>query len=179
MQVFPALTCWATSVPSRSAGLRGRDVHATHSSLGPHELYHLLLGPALGLGQVGAARAVALGEESAVAAVRGLDESDIGIGGELGARFVAEADERIVRRVQDERGDGDVFEDARGAGAGVVIVGAGEAGVGRGDLVVEAAHAPYAGELREIVAAGEGFRFAAHRLPQVPDEVPFIETIAS
>ncbi len=72
-----------------------------------------------------------------------------------------------------------MFEDTRGAGAGVVVVGAGEAGIGRGDLVVEATHAPHAGELREIVTAGKRFSLAAHALPEVPDEVPFIETIAA
>ena len=91
-----------------------------------------------GLGPVNAV-AGRRAEEGAVASVAGLDKGDVGIGEEARAGFRKEADERIVLRAEDERGNGDAVDDAGAGGAVVVVVGVAEAAIARDDLLVELA----------------------------------------
>ena len=77
------------------------------------------------------------------------------VGVDLVAGLGGEADEGVVERVEDERGHGDAVDDARGGGAVVVVVCAGEAGVERGDAVVEVAEGTDAGGAVGIVGAGK------------------------
>jgi hypothetical protein len=76
-------------------------------------------------------------QEGAVAAVRGLDQPDAGVGEELGAGLGSHADEGIVESVQDERGHGNVLGPVGTGNAAVVVVRAGEAAVSGNDLLVE------------------------------------------
>src|ERR1700757_3983861 len=103
------------------------------------EFDDLLLGPV-------AVVAVGRGQERAMAAVRCLDESEIGIGGDLPTGFRNEMDERIVGGVQDEPGNRDAIHGIGGGGARVVVHGALKAAVVGGDLVVEVAQAPQAAQ---------------------------------
>jgi hypothetical protein len=120
---------------------------------------------------------VGLGEEGAVSAVGRLDESDVGVGGDLIARLGDEADEGVVERVDDEGGDGDTVEDAGGGGAEIVIVGAGEAGVEGGDAVVEVAQGADADGEVGIVDVGEERDFAAEAAEESTEEFPLVEAI--
>ena len=85
-----------------------------------------------------------------MAAVLGFDESDVRVGGDGGAGGVDQANERIVAGVEDERGNGDAVEHAGGGGAVVVVVRGPEAGVERGDAVVEFAQGVDAGRALRI-----------------------------
>ena len=69
----------------------------------------------------------------------GFDQGDGGVGSDERAALGRDADEGVVKGVQDEGGNGDAAEDAGGGGAVVVVVGALEAGVEGGDFFVEVA----------------------------------------
>src|SRR5271165_5556576 len=70
--------------------------------------------------------AVRLGQKAAVAAVPGLDELYVAIGQQPGAARGRDGDEGIVLGMDHQGGHRDALDERRGAGAGVVIVGAGE-----------------------------------------------------
>ena len=120
---------------------------------------------------------VRLGEEGAVASVLGFDEGDVGIGGDRFVGLGGDADEGVVEGVEDQRGDGDAVQHARGGGAGVVVFGAGEAGVERGDAVVEGAHGVDAGGAVAVVGAGEERGLAAEAAEESAEEFELVEAV--
>ena len=91
-----------------------------------------------------------------MAAMLGLQQRDVRVGVRAcGERLGRDADEGIVERVQDQRGHGDAVDDAGGGGAEVVVLRGGEAGVERGDAVVELAQRADAGGAVGIVTRAE------------------------
>src|SRR5665213_1038319 len=120
---------------------------------------------------------VGFGEEGAVAAVRGFDERDVGVRIDGGARGWAEADEGIVQRVQNERGDSDAVEDARGGGAVVVVVRGLEAGVERGDAVVEVAQRADVRATLRVEHMWEEHGLAAETAQQRAKKSPLVEAV--
>src|SRR5579859_1936008 len=68
-----------------------------------HEIHHYLLRPA-------SVTARGLGEESAVSAMRGLDEVNIRIGHEFGASWRENADEGVIFGVDDQCGNPDALQ---------------------------------------------------------------------
>src|SRR5216683_3983685 len=68
-----------------------------------HELHDLAFGPAA---VVSASRR----KEGAVTAVRGLDECDVWVGGQLGASLRKNTDERVVHVVDQQRGHCDALQ---------------------------------------------------------------------
>ena len=104
------------------------------------------------------------GEEGAVAAVTGFEEGDVRVGFDDGACLGGEADEGVVAGVDEERGDGDAIEHARGGGAVVVVVCGLKAGVECGDAVVELAQRADAGGAWGSKARGKSAALRRKRL---------------
>ena len=80
--------------------------------------------------------------------------------------------------LQDESGDRDAVHHVRGGGAVVVVVGAGEAAIERGDLVVKFAQAADATQARGVERAGKQSGLGAQPAVQVPQEILLIQTVA-
>ena len=118
------------------------------------------------------------GEEGTVAAVRGFDEGDVGIGEDGSAGLGDEADEGVVEGVEDQGGDVDTAEDAGGGGAVVVVVRAGEAGVEGGDAVVELAQGADIVGAGGVKGAGEEGGFTAKAFEEGAEEAVLVGTIA-
>src|SRR5581483_12186949 len=112
-----------------------------------------------------------------MATVLGLEECDIRVRNNPGTSLRSKADERIIRCVQNERGYGDVFNDAGSCRPVVVIVGACEAAIMRGYFIVEFAQAPDALATAYVEVVRKQFRFCAQPSPKFPQKVLFIETI--
>ena len=83
------------------------------------------------------------------------NKCDVGVCVDGVAALGDEADEWVVQGMQDQRGNGDAIKDACGGGAVVVIVGAGKAGVQRGDAIVELTQRANSGGAVSIVSARE------------------------
>ncbi len=112
-----------------------------------------------------------------MAAVRGFDERDAGVGGDDGAAGGRDADEGVVERVEDERGDGDAGEDAGGGGAEVVVLRALEAGVEGGDALVEVAQGAQAVGAGGVVNVGEEHGLAAEVAGEGAEEVALVDAV--
>jgi hypothetical protein len=88
-----------------------------------------------------------------------------------------EADEGVVERVEDQRGDRDAVEDPRGGGAVVVVVRGLEAGVERGDAVVEVAQGADVGATLRVEDVREEYGFAAEAAQERAEKSPLVETV--
>ncbi len=119
---------------------------------------------ALGPAAVVLSAAVAFPEKGAVPAVAGLDESQVGIGGDPLAGLGAEPDKRIVRGVNDQTRHGDAIDHIGGGGAGVVVIGAGKPAIERGDPVIKFAQAGNSLQARGIeIRAGNNLALRRKR----------------
>src|SRR5437588_7506201 len=83
------------------------------------KLHDLAFCPAAIVGMI----AVRLAQESAVAAVIGFNEGDIRIREDAPSRFRLNADERIIRGMNDERGYSNSIDHVRCGRTSVVIIG--------------------------------------------------------
>ena len=84
---------------------------------------------------------IALTQERAMAAVFRFNVGDVWIRDNLLPRLRQKANKRIVRGVQDERGDADAVENVSGSGPVVVVISAGKTAIVGRDLVVKIAQA--------------------------------------
>lgn len=78
-------------------------------------------------------------EKGAMAAMRGLKQSNVRIGANLLSCLWQKADERVIRGVDYKRWHSDSVDNARGSGASVIVIGAGEAAIRSCDYVVKLA----------------------------------------
>jgi len=133
-------------------------------------------------GMLGPVTVVAIGglgrsEEGAVATVICFEQRDLRVRFDGGAGFRQEADEGIVAGMDEERGYSNAIEHARSGGAVVVVVGRLEAGVERGDTVVELAHRTDAGGDLGIEGAREERSLAAETLEKSAKELELVKAV--
>src|SRR5215472_7042587 len=93
------------------------------------EMDHLAFRPA-------AIVSIGWAKESAVSAVLGFEQRDVGVGLDLSAGFRKQADEGIVQRMDDQRGHGNFVDHAGRSGTMVVVICAGKSTVVRRHNVV-------------------------------------------
>src|SRR6266851_8042260 len=146
---------------------------SAESGVGEEETQQSMLRPVT----VVAAGGIGWGEEGAVPAVEGFDVGDVGVREDGGAALGEEAQEGVVRRVEDERGDSDAIENAGSGGVVVVVVSAGEAGVQRGDAIVELAKGADAGGTAGVVGPGEERCLALEAAEQGAQELDLVEAV--
>src|ERR1035437_2966570 len=116
-------------------------------------------------------------EEGAVAAVAGLNQVDMRVGAQLGARVRQDADERIVCRVENERGDGDAIHNTGTGSAVVVVVGVSETAIASNDLVVEVAQGAHRPDTDGLIATGKQSRLAVKAAHQSKQKSILVDTI--
>ena len=112
-----------------------------------------------------------------MAAVLGLQECDVRVGGDLGDGLGCDVNEGVVECVHDQRGHGDAIHDARGGSAEVIVLRGGEAGVERGDAVVELAQRTDAGGAVRIERPRKEPDLAPEAANEVAQEPPLVETV--
>src|SRR5580704_10285850 len=126
-----------------------------------------------GLGPVDSV-AIVLAEIGAMAAVRSLDERDVGIGQDSGAGLQGEADKRIVKGVQDQGGDCDPVDHPGAGSAVVVVVRVTETAVAGHDLVVKLTQRADGANPVLLIAIGKQGRLAAVAAHQATQEMPLV-----
>ena len=94
---------------------------------------------------------IRLGQECAMASGRGLDKPDIRVPEQLLTRLRKNADERVILGVQHESRNRNAIKNIRRSSARVVILGAGEPAIARGDLLVEVANAAQPAQILHVV----------------------------
>src|SRR5580658_4582806 len=82
-------------------------------------------------------RSERLPHKSTMPAIRGLEETNIRVRKNLPPRLRRDANERVIRGVQHQSGDGDLFEPMRRRGAVIVIVDARESAIVSRHLVIK------------------------------------------
>src|SRR6476646_6998230 len=97
-----------------------------------YELHHFPFRPATVV-----AIAVRFADEGTMPAVGGFDIREIGISRDLFQRLGPHANEGIVRGMDDQPRNGNPVHTVGSGGAGIIIVGAGEAAIVRGYTIVE------------------------------------------
>src|SRR5262249_42539935 len=142
---------------------------ASAHSVVDKEADHLPFGPA-------AVVAVGPSKKSAVAAMLGLQQSNVGVGQDSGARFRQQANERVILRVDDQGGHSDLVYNSGSGGAVVVIIGAGKAAIGRSDHVVKFADGTRPAR-RHLVAFWEQISLAPQAPHQADQEFVFVDAI--
>lgn len=121
--------------------------------------------------------AVSLSQKRTVAAVVAFVEADVRISGYFGTRVRGDPYKRIVGRVQDECGHGNLIDDPGGGGALVVIGGTCKSAVRSGNSIVELAKRFDALGAGKVEMAGEEAGLFPHTLPQLPKEIVFVQPI--
>jgi hypothetical protein len=119
-----------------------------------------------------------MGEEGDVAAVGGGFEVEVGVGFGEGGGEGGRGEEGVVEGAEEEGGDGEVWEEGEGAGAGVVVFGAGEAVEGSGVGVVEGADGAESGGGQEGDLVGEAVGFGGGFAGEGAEEAVAVECVA-
>ncbi len=112
-----------------------------------------------------------------MASVTGFYEFNRRVCLKCGAGAGSEADERVIGGVEDEGGDGDVWDDKSTGRASVVVVGVGEPAVAGGDLLVEFPNGADGSCFTKGVDPGIKGRFAAEAAHKVAQEVALVDAV--
>src|SRR5215470_19158739 len=99
--------------------------------------------------------AVGFGEKRAMPAIFSLNEGYVWVGVDLGARGRQNADEGIVRCIQNVRGHGNSLDNVCGRRASIVVGSAVEPAIERRHLVIEVTQAPDATHSTQVVFTGK------------------------
>src|ERR1700689_1212693 len=124
------------------------------------EFHDLTLCPAAIVGRV----TVTCADKRAMAAVFSLDVSNVVIRKKRLPRFRQNTHERIVGRVDNQRGPRDATDHVGSGGSGVIIVSAGEAAIVRRHAIVKLPQSFYSAQTRSIEVAGK----QTHLAPKSP-----------
>src|SRR5271163_1455750 len=103
-----------------------------------------------------------LPDKRTVPAVCRLDEGDVRVRTKLLPGLGRDANERIIRSVQDQSGHCDLPHHVRRRGAVIIIVDAGEAAIVGGYFVIEFAQAPNAAQAAGVEVFGKQSRLLHH-----------------
>ena len=105
------------------------------------------------------------------------NKSNPSIAGYLGTCLRRDPNEGIVRRVQNQSGHGDLFDNARRRGTVIVILRSRKAAIVGSHLVVELPQTPKATATSHIEVFREQSRFIAQAAPKLPQKVNFVQPI--
>lgn len=116
-------------------------------------------------------------DKCAMAAIGGLDESDVRISRELLPRFGGDFYKGIICGVQDERGHGDSLDDVSSGGAVIVVVDSLESAIESSHLIVKLAQAADAAQAGRIEMSGKKTGFLEHAAAKSPQKVLLVNAV--
>src|ERR1700683_2802372 len=138
------------------------------------KLHNFALCPAAIVSRISAA----FSDESTVAAVFSFEISDVPIRKQRLPRLRQNANERIVRGVDHQRGSRDMVDQGGGGSAGIVIVCAGEVAVVSRDAIIKVSQSLNSAQARSVKVRGKQPRLAAKPLEHLQQKIVFVNPVA-
>src|SRR5579872_1959188 len=122
--------------------------------------------------------AVGIGQKGAMASLRGFEVAYVWIAAQPGFGFGEDVNEGIVLGMNEQGRDADLLQAGGGAGARVIVVGAGKAAIESGDSLIELAQCPYPAQALQLVAARVETGFMPQPPAQVPQEILLVNPVS-